>query len=259
MRIKNAKDETKIRDAAELATKIVKKLSEMIQVGNTPAQLEKKAWELCEQNGATPSFADVPNENGPYGYSCCISVNDEILHGIPSAERKFEEGDIVKIDFGLIKDGYFTDQCFTFVIGDSDSEALRLAKVARLATESAMRKAVAGTRAGDLGAIMEGIARAAGFDTLKMFVGHGIGRSLHESPEVPAFGPAGSGDKLKEGMVICVECQVVEGEDSVYVEDDGWTIKSIDGGRGAMVEYMVIVGKKEPKILTPMLEWSITV
>jgi methionyl aminopeptidase len=166
---------------------------------------------------------------------------------------------VVKIDFGIILDGYYTDQCFTFIIGQADPEDEKLVKIARLATESAMKKATSGTFAGDLGFTMEGIARAAGFDTLKMFVGHGVGKSLHEHPEIPSFGPPGAGDVLETGMVICVECQVVSGKGKVYVDEDGWTIRSVDGRRGAMFEYMVIVGDDTPEIITPMLDWDIHV
>lgn len=260
MIIKTEQDKQKIKQAAQLATDIVRQLGLMLKPGVMPSLLEKKAWQLCEENGVEPSFFNVPGSKNAYGYSCCISVNDEVLHGIPSSSRVIKQGDIVKIDFGIIMDGYYTDQCFTFIVGEpADTEIHKLAKVGRLATETAMRKAIAGIKAGDLGYTMETIARASGLDTLKMFVGHGIGRGLHEPPEVPSFGPASSGETLKAGMVICVECQVVQGDGDVYVEDDGWTIKTADGGYGAMFEYMVIVGKDKPEIITPMQEWKIIV
>lgn len=259
MIIKNTQDEVKIKEAARLSTQILEELSQELEPGNTPGDIDRKAWELTKQAGVAPSFYNVKGHGGIYGYSCCVSVNDEVLHGIPDDNYQFVEGDVVKIDFGLVKDGYYTDQCFTFGVGSLSAEDKKLVNISRMATETAMQKAVDGVRAGDLGFAMEGIARTAGFDTLKMFVGHGLGRSLHEPPEIPAFGPAGVGDKLKFGMVISVECQLIPADDEVYVDDDGWTIKTVNGGKGAMFEYMVMVGDREPEILTPMQDWEIII
>jgi methionyl aminopeptidase len=259
MKIKTPQQAESIRKAALLATKIVSELSNQLAVGSFPSQLEKFAWELCKEHNVQPAFFGVKGQKNNYEYSCCISVNDQILHGIPSSTRALQDGDIVKIDFGLIMDGYYTDQCFTFIVGQPNQQDLRLVNIARLATETAVKKAISGTPAGDLGHTMEAIAQAAGFDTLKMFVGHGIGSSLHEYPEVPSFGPAGEGDILQKDMVICVECQVVGGSGEIYIADDGWTVMSADGNRGAMFEYMVIVGDTEPEILTPMLNWQVQI
>lgn len=257
MIIKSDTDRIRIREATALSTSILKELSSLITAGNTADKIDKLAWELCDKNGVKPSFFGVKGANGVYKYSCCVSVNNEILHGIPKSTRVFKNGDVVKVDFGIIYKGYYTDQCFTYIIGNSTNQDTKLVNIARLATETAMLKAKAGVKTGELGQTMETIARSAGFDTLKMFVGHGVGRGLHEDPEVPAFGPANSGDRLKENMVISVECQVVAGKPEIKVAQDGWTILSQDGGKGAMFEYMVIVGKGEPEILTPMQDWDV--
>jgi len=259
MRIKNTQEEVKMKEAARLSTQILEELAKELVPGRTPGDIDRKAWELTKEAGVVPSFYNVKGHRGIYGYSCCVSVNDEVLHGIPDDDYHFQTGDVAKIDFGIVKDGYYTDQCFTFGVGSLSEEDKRLVNISRMATETAMKKALDGVRAGDLGFTMEGIARAAGYDTLKMFVGHGLGKSLHEPPEIPTFGPAGVGDKLKFGMVISVECQLIPFEDEVYVDDDGWTIKTANGGRGAMFEYMVIVGDEEAEILTPMQDWDIII
>ncbi|MCA9381223.1 type I methionyl aminopeptidase, partial [Candidatus Dojkabacteria bacterium] len=250
----------KYKKIAELSTEIIKKMSEKLEVGIYPAEIEKYCWELCRDANVEPAFYGVVQSgNPPFPSSCNINVNDEILHAIPSSTRKLEKGDVVKIDFGITSDGLFTDHCYTFVIEEMSEEDRSLVMNAKLATETAMKKAIVGNTTGDLGETMEAIAEMAGFEVLKNYVGHGIGKTLWEEPSVPAYGLYDGGDELEEGMVLCIECQLVKGTDRTYIESDGWTIKTSNGNKGAMFEYMVVVGKNKPIVLTPMQDWKIVI
>lgn len=260
MFIQTKEEETKIRKAALISTEILNEMRKALRVGIYPADIEKLAWDLCRKNNVDPSFYGVEGEDGSrYKYSCCISVNDEILHGIPSKERMFQSGDVVKLDFGIVYKGMHTDHCYTFILGTPSPADLKLVRTSKSATETAMRMAVHGATVGDLGASMYGISRSGGYDVLKNFVGHGIGYGLHEEPEIAAYGNPGRGEKLFDGMVICVECQLVAGTDQTITSPNGWTVSSADGKKSSMFEYMVIVRKNKPEILTPMQEWDIII
>ncbi len=258
MIVRSEEDKTKFRKAATISTEIIKKMSDELKVGVLPSDIEDYCWELCKLKDVEPAFYGVVQTgNPPFPASCNINVNDEILHAIPSNTRKFEKGDVVKIDFGIRSEGIYTDHCYTFVIDELSKEDSLLVNNAKLATESAMKKAIHGNTTGDLGYTMQSIAELAGFEVLKNYVGHGIGKTLWEAPQIPAFGIEGEGDELVEGMVLCIECQLVKGTDRTYIDSDGWTIKTSNGNKGAMFEYMVIVSKNKPEILTPMQNWEI--
>lgn len=260
MIIKDEEIKKKYRKASEISTRIISKMRDELKVGIYPSDLEEYCWDLCKEENVEPAFYGVVQSgNPPFPSSCNINVNDEILHSIPSATRKIEKGDVVKIDFGIKHEGLYTDQCYTFVIEEMSEEDKSLVINAKLATESAIKEAIAGNRVGNIGFVMETIANLAGFEVLKHYVGHGIGKTLWEYPQVPAYGIRNSGDKLEEGMVICIESQLVKGTDQTYIDNDGWTVKTSNGNKGAMFEYMVIVGKKGPEILTPMQNWEILI
>ncbi len=255
---KSSAELTTYKKATQISKKILSQLRDAIKPGVYPIELDNLAGKLCQKNGVKSSFKGVVNGNLTYGFNSCISVNDEILHGIPSRNRKIQTGDLVKIDFGIIYQGFHTDHCFTVGVGQVSDQNLKLLKVSREAVLNAVKLAKPGNKTGDLGYAMHSTAYKVGFDTLKQYVGHGIGKSLHEYPEIPAFGRPGSGKKLEKNMIICVECQVVTGDDRVYIEDNGWTVKTTDGGNGSMFEYMVRVDKK-PEILTPTQDWPLLV
>lgn len=260
MILKTNEEIEKYKEVAAISTEIIKKMSLRLKAGVYPADIEKYCWELCKEYNVEPAFYGVVQSgNPPFPSSCNINVNDEILHAIPSSTRKLEKGDIVKIDFGIASQGLYTDQCYTFAIEEMNEKDRSLVMNAKLATETAMKKAIVGNTTGDLGETMETIAEMAGFEVLKNYVGHGIGRTLWEEPAVPAYGLYDGGDELEEGMVLCIECQLTKGTDRTYIEPDGWTIRTMNGEKGAMFEYMVIVQKDKPIILTPMEEWKIVV
>lgn len=244
------------KQAGKLSSQILGQLRQAIKVGVTPAEIEELAQDLCAKHKVKASFMGVGPKNNQYQYATCISVNDTVLHGIPN-DQAFKDGDLVKVDFGIIYQGLHTDHCFTVGVGEVSNEDLRLLKVSRAAVQKAAFKAVAGNRVGDLSNMMFKTAVKGNFDTVKEYVGHGIGYTLHDDPQIPSFGKAHSGPVLQEGMVLCVECQVLAGSDEIYTADDGWTIKTADGAKSAMFEYMVVVGKKKALFLTPTLDWPL--
>jgi methionyl aminopeptidase len=256
MIIQNKGQESKIKEAGLISTEILKQSSKIIDVGIYPIEIDNYILDLCKKNKVKPAFYGVKSGRNRFPANSCISVNDEMLHAIPSSKRKLQKGDIIKIDFGIIFEGLYTDQCFTFVLKEVTPDNKRLVNVARQSTENALSRAIVGSHVGDLGNTMHSTAKLLGYDVLKMFVGHGIGLSLHDEPQIPAYGRKGTGEILENGMVICIESQVKYGNDEVYIENDGWTVKSVDGTNGAMFEYMVIVREGKPEILTPMLEWK---
>ncbi len=242
--------------AGEISTEILGQLREKIGVGVSALEVEQLADQLCQERGLTPAFKGVGEAHNQYQYITCISINDTVVHGVPN-DHKFEKGDVVKVDFGIKYKGLNTDHCFTVGVGSVEPRDLKLIKSAQRGIQAAAKKAVVGNYTGDLGYTMQTEASQQGFTVAKEFVGHGIGRTLHDDPQIPAFGQPRSGKKLKQGMVLCVEAQYLAGGDSVYIENDGWTVKTVDRANSAMFEYMVVVQEEEPVFLTPTLDWPI--
>jgi len=251
MIIKNPKDELLIREAADISVAILEEIVRNIKEGITPLELDNLAGRLCKEYGVKPSFKTVDD----YKYNTCISVNDVAVHGIPK-DIPLKKGDLVSIDIGIIYKGYFTDHCWTWSIGTPSKQNAKLLEAGRVAVEHAVSKAVVGNHTGDLGHEMETRAKSNGFNIIKMFVGHGVGKSLHEHPDIPAFGTKGTGDLLIDGMVVCVECQVVDDTGNIYTDKDGWSAHTEHGGNSVMFEYMVIVRKDKPEVLTNTLNWG---
>lgn len=254
MIIKRAKEEKILREAGEISVEILSKLRDMVKEGVTTLEIDEYAGELCKEYGVKAAFKEVDG----YHFNTCISVNDVAVHGLPNKDV-LKKGDLVSIDFGIVYKGYMTDHCWTWSIGKPDEKKKKLLESGRRAVENAMEKAVVGNRTGDLGFEMEDEARSNGSNILKVFVGHGIGRGLHEYPDIPAFGKRGTGELLVEGMVICVECQVVDDTGKVFTDKDGWSERTERGGDSVMFEYMVIVKKDCPVVLTDTRDWGVVV
>ncbi len=244
--------------AGELSTKILGELKQAVKPGILPIEIDRLAESLCQNHGVRPAFKGV-NLHNPYQYSTCISINDVVVHGIPSQTEKIKVGDVVKVDFGLVDQGLYTDHCFTVVVGRFTPMTKNLVTAARDAVAAAIPLAIAGNTTGDLGNRMQTIAQNNGFDVLKQYTGHGIGWTLHDPPAIPAHGLAKTGTVLESNLVLCLEAQLVAGSDQVKVADDGWSVKTIDGGLSAMFEYMVVVGEKQPLLLTQTLDWGMIV
>lgn len=251
MIITKPKDEKILREASEISVEILSQLRDSIKEGVTPLELDVLAGKLCYQYNVKAAFKTV----GGYKYNTCISVNDVAVHGIPK-NIPLKKGDLVSIDFGIIYKGMFTDHCWSWSIGIPDSKKEKLLRAGREAVDNAVSKAIVGNATGDLGYEMENAAKKNGYNILKIFVGHGIGKSMHQAPDIPAYGKKGSGYLLVDGMVICVECQVVDDTGKVYIDDDGWSARTENGGNSVMFEYMVIVRNNAPVILTDTSDWN---
>jgi methionyl aminopeptidase len=214
--------------------------------GATTLDVDAVAREVLAQRGARSNFL------GYHGFPAvvCTSPNEVVVHGIPRAETVLQEGDILSIDCGAIIEGWHADAAVTVPIGEVDDESTRLMDVTRASLEAAIDQVVEGRRLGDIGAAVEGIAERAGFSVVREYVGHGIGTAMHEEPDVPNYGPAGRGMKLKEGHVFAIEPMVNAGGAETEVLDDGWTVVTRDGRRSAHFEHTIAVTEHGPEVLT---------
>ena len=213
--------------------------------GATTADLDRAARDVLARRGAVSNFL------GYHGFPAvaCISPNEVIVHGIPGP-RVLEEGDIVSIDCGAIIEGWHGDAAVTVPVGEIDVESRRLIDVTRRALQASIDEMVVGNRLGDIGAVSEAVVRDAGFSVVREYVGHGIGTAMHEDPQVPNYGPAGRGLRLKEGLVLAIEPMVNAGRAANRVLADGWTVVTADGSRSAHFEHTVAVTDNGPEILT---------
>lgn len=228
-----------------LVSKTLAEVGKLIKPGITTRELDQVAEEFILDHGAVPGF------KGYHGYpnTLCTSVNDEVVHGIPSG-YELQEGDIISVDCGVIKNGFYGDSAFTFAVGEISPEKRELLRVTRESLEKGVEQAVAGNRVGDIGYAVQTHAEEHGFSVVRELVGHGLGKNLHEAPEVPNFGRRGRGPKLKEGMVICIEPMINMGVKDVYQDRDGWTIHTADRKPSAHFEYAVAVRKNHAEVLT---------
>jgi len=236
----------KIRASCSIVCEALARVGEIIRPGITGLEINAAAEEVILDLGAIPAF------KGYRGFpaTLCISVNECIVHGIPNNEP-FINGDIVSVDCGSLKDSFFGDSAFTFALGDVPEEVMQLLKVTKQALNEAIQEAVVGKRLGDIGfAVQELCERNHPYSVVRELVGHGIGRNLHEAPEVPNYGKRGRGHRLKEGLVIAIEPMVNLGRKEVVQAKDGWTIRTKDFKPSAHYEYTVAVGKEEVDILS---------
>ena len=244
--LRSADELARIRAACLVVHEVLEELARAVAPGVSTADLDRLAAEAARARGAAPAFL------GYHGYpaSLCISVNDEVVHGIPSGKRVLREGDLVGLDFGAVKDGFFGDAARTVAVGFVAEAAIRLVAAARDALAAGIAAARPGARVGDIGAAVQALVESRGFSVVREFVGHGIGRLLHEPPHVPNFGRAGTGEPLRPGMVLAIEPMVNAGGPEVEVLDDGWTAVTADGSLSAHFEHTVAVTENGPEILT---------
>ena len=234
-----------IRESSLLVGKTLAEVAKLIKPGITTLSLDKVAEEFIRDNKALPAFkgySGFPN-------TLCISVNSQVVHGIPSL-YELKEGDIVSVDCGVLKSKYFGDSAYTFTIGEVKPEVLNLLKFTKESLYKAIEKAVVGNRLGDVSEAVQNHAEKNGYSIVRELVGHGIGQSLHESPEVPNYGKKGSGLKLQEGLVIAIEPMVNLGKKAIIQENDGWTIRTADNLASAHFEHTVAIGKENADILS---------
>jgi methionyl aminopeptidase len=244
--LKNNDEVEMMRESALLVSKTLSVVAGVLKPGITTISLDKLIGEFIRDHHAEPSFL---NYNG-YPYNSCISVNDVVVHGFPN-KRELIEGDIVSIDIGVILNGWHGDHAYTFAIGDPGKEVMRLIKVTKESLYKGIEKAIAGNRIGDISfAIQEHTEKKYGYGVVRELVGHGLGRNMHEDPQVPNYGKRGSGVKLKDGMVLAIEPMINLGKKEVYTEDDGWTVRTKDGKPSVHFEHDVCVKKIAPDILS---------
>ena len=244
--LKNNEEIKKIAEGGRMVAAVLKKLKEMAQPGLASQVLEDTARKMCKNFGARPAFL------GYRGYSAavCVSINSEVVHGFPSKKRIFREGDIVSLDFGVEYGGYYADAALTVAIGKVSRTARKLMEATEQSLYKGIEKATAGLRLYDISAAVQKHAESCGFSVVRDFVGHGVGRKLHEDPMVPNYGRAGTGLPLEKGMVLAIEPMINEKGYDVKVLDDDWTVVTADGGLSAHYEHTVAITESGPKILT---------
>ncbi|MDQ4148972.1 MAG: type I methionyl aminopeptidase [Actinomycetota bacterium] len=235
----------KMERAGRMLAEVIAELGDAVKPGVMLKELDEMADRSIRLRGAVPSFLGYRG----FPATICASPNEVVVHGIPG-DQKLEEGDIFSADFGLILDGWHADSACTFAVGDIAPEARRLLEVTVQSLEAGIAQCRAGNRLGDVGHAIEEVVAKAGFSVVREFVGHGIGRSLHEDPQVPNFGEPGRGPMLEEGWVLAVEPMVTMGDWRTKILDDGWTVVTADSSLSAHFEHTVAVTSDGPKILT---------
>ncbi|MGC4034489.1 MAG: type I methionyl aminopeptidase [Chitinophagaceae bacterium] len=235
-----------MRQSALLVGKTLTEVANVLKPGVTTIFLDKMIGDFIKDHKAIPSFL---NYHG-YPYNACLSVNDVVVHGFPN-KSELREGDIITVDIGVILNGWHGDHAYTFAIGDPGPEVMQLIKVTKESLYKGIEKAISGNRIGDIAfAIQEYTERKNGYGVVRELVGHGLGRSLHEDPQVPNYGKRGSGTKLKDGMVLAIEPMINLGKKDVYTEDDGWTVRTKDGKPSVHFEHDVCVRRGKADILS---------
>lgn len=258
LRIKNKTEIEKMRRSGQAAATVLKRIGEAIAPGVSTAELERISRDAIAERNATSSFLgyQLP-EHEPYPATICTSINDVVIHGIPDKRHVLKDGDIIGIDTAVSIDGYHGDNAYTFPVGNISSEAERLLKVTRSSLYDAIAEAKPGNRIGDISFKLQHGAESKGFSVLQSFSGHGIGRSLHEAPEIPCIGVPGRGLRLRPGMVLAIETMVNIGLPDVQMLPDGWTITTVDGSLSALFEHTVAILPDGPEILTGSSLWEI--
>ncbi len=248
--LKSAVEINKMRRAGRIVAEVLEVMRERVAPGITTAELEELADAVIRKHNAIPSFKGYPPGNAhPFPSSICASVNEELVHGIPGP-RVLQEGDIISIDVGAILDGYHGDAAITLPVGQIGQGAPRLLEVTEGALHAGIAAARVGNRSGDISAAIQSYVESRGYNVVREYTGHGIGRKMHEDPQVPNFGQPGKGVRLRRGMTVALEPMVLAGDTCVKVLDDHWTVVSCDGKLTAHFEHSIVVTDGEAEILT---------
>ena len=247
--IKRASEIERMRGAGTILAGILEVLRAELRPGVTTGDLDAIAERMIRDAGAIPSFKGY-GSNPPFPASICASINDEVVHGIPSPRRRLADGDVVSVDIGCILDGWHADCARTWTIGPVPREVRELVDATRRGMEAGIAAATAGNRLGDVGHAIERVAHERGYGIVRPFVGHGIGQSMHEEPQVPNYGRPGTGMLIEAGMCFAIEPMFNLGGDEVFVADDNWTVRTVDGSLSAHFENTVAVTERGPDVLT---------
>ena len=251
--IKSKKEIELMKDVCLIVAEFYEQLEKEIKPGISTYELDKKAEKIMRDLGAIPAQIGYdPGIRGipPYPASTCISVNDEVIHGIPSKNKILKEGDLVSIDTVALKNGYHGDAARTFIVGKTSKEAERLVEVTRKAFFEGIKYAKPGYRIGDISHAIGEYVHSNGFSVIREFQGHGIGKEMHEDPGIPNYGKAGKGIRLEPGMTLAIEPMVIQKNPNILELDDGWTIVTEDGSLAAHYENTILITENEPKVLT---------
>ena len=243
--LKSPAEIEKMRAAGRIVAETLALLESRIKPGVTTIELDRLAERECRRQGGQPAFKGY----GGFPYAICASPNDRIVHGFPN-NKPLQEGDILSIDFGVLYKGFYGDSAMTFAIGELDEETQRLVQATRESLARAIEKSVPDGRLSDVSYAVQSFVEPLGFSVVREFVGHGIGRSLHEAPQIPNYGPAGQGPRLKPGMTLAIEPMINAGLPGVKILEDGWTAVTQDGRRSAHFEHTVAITENGPEILT---------
>lgn len=243
--VKSSAELERMRCSGRMVAEVLHLLRDKVVPGVTTLELDRFAEAQCSKWKARPAFKGY----GGFPYTICASPNDRVVHGFPNA-TPLVEGDIISIDFGLIYDGFYGDSAMTIAVGEIDSKTRLLLEVTEQSLEAGISAALSGDRLSDISHAVQACAEAHGFGVVREFVGHGIGRALHEDPQVPNYGPAGRGPQLKPGMTLAIEPMINSGNPAVKVLEDGWTAVTLDGGMSAHFEHTIAITENGPEILT---------
>ena len=249
--VKRAAEIDRMRQAGKILAGILDVLRAELRPGVSTGDLDAIAERMIRDAGAVPSFKGY-GSNPPFPGSICASINDEVVHGIPSPHRRLGDGDLISIDIGCIVEGWHADCARTWTVGRVPREVTDLIEATRAGMEAGIAAAVAGNRIGDVGHAIESVARRHGYGQVRAFVGHGIGQQMHEEPQVPNYGRPGTGLLIEPGMCFAIEPMFNLGGDEVFVEDDGWTVRTSDGSISAHFENTIAVTEGAPDVLTEL-------
>lgn len=247
--LKSPEEIEKLRNSNRIVAEVLRDIVDRVKPGITTSELDHLSGELAKKKGAKPAFKGYRG----YPHALCTSINAEVVHGMPS-ERRLKDGDIISIDFGVDYKGYYGDAAVTVPVGAVSDDAMRLMKITEESLYKAIEAARVGNRLGDISGAVQGHVEAAGYAVVRDFVGHGIGRMLHEEPQVPNYGVRGRGIELKAGMVLAIEPMVNEGTYKVRVLPNGWTVVTQDGKLSAHFEHSVAITENGPLILSQLNE-----
>ena len=251
--IKSRKEIALMREACKVVDSLYKKIEKEIKPGMSTYDIDQIAEKemlrlgaIPAEKGYDPEIPDVP----PFPAATCVSINEEVIHGIPSKDRIIKEGDIVSVDTVALKNGFNGDAARTFMVGKVSDETKRLVEVTKQAFFEGIKYAKKGNRVGDISNAIGEFVRSKGYTVVKEFQGHGIGKEMHEDPGIPNYGKAGRGIRLEPGMTLAIEPMVIQGKNKIVELEDGWTIVTLDGSLSAHYENTILITEKEPEILT---------
>lgn len=240
-----------MRQANQLVGKTLGELAKHIKPGVTTLQLDNIADEFIRDHGAIPTFKNFPNPfGGPFPASICTSVNDVVVHGVPDSKTVLKDGDIISIDCGTLLDGFNGDSCYTFCVGEVSPEVRQLLKITKESLYLGIEQATAGKRVGDIGDTVQTYCESHGYGVVRELTGHGIGKDMHEDPQIPNYGRRGNGALLKSGMCIAIEPMITMGNRQIWMMPDKWTIRTRDGKPAAHFEHTIAIRRGKAEVLS---------